>query len=281
MADTARLGNKLIERMSRVKGETLVAIIAGIPVSFYIIAFSFETGFFWDVGFGFLPAFSVGEHLVHAGTYAIAVIIIVPILITMILPQAMIEHYYKLPEPHVYTEAFSHRKSSRLKRLFILVCTMPIPLLSLKIIYGLVIELLHRFELQTAFFASFCTWFGLYVFERVYSPQTRWAQIPLVLVIVLAVPAFGSLQYHRLEQEKDGSRVTIRVGHKSITGNMLFGGSSRILIAVHGSVCLLDNEGKSIISIASLQSGVQARIVSDCELVPDNDWQGDRKEFRL
>ncbi|MDQ0836962.1 hypothetical protein [Sphingomonas faeni] len=61
--------------------DRLPVFLAAITVTYYVITFAIEVGFFWTVGSPYFASFSVTDHVMHAASYALTTVGVLALIV--------------------------------------------------------------------------------------------------------------------------------------------------------------------------------------------------------
>ena len=239
------------KRLPENRVEAIVAFTAAATIVYSLVAFCFEAGFFWEIGIDYLPVFSIGEHLAHAGASFLVFLLFVLSLLCLFFIQAVVQHHVEARIDPAAGEAASGKPKPPLtltRKIVVGLCVTPLLLVLAANLFGTLLPDLHRkFTPMTMFGVLAVVATAAHLVENLLGGRTKWWLGPAVLCGIFALPALGQLQYQSLIGNPGRSSFALSTAGRTVTGTMIFAGTSRFMMMRAGQLCLIDYELKSVL----------------------------------
>jgi len=208
------------------KFEGLLPRIAVATFLYYCLTFAFEIGYFWKIGIGYMSAFSITEHSVHASSFVIGGAgVAVIIYFAMMYPALGLSDKDTAPP---------FRPPSKNEEIYWTRRVAFFALLSMFIITYAWDEVPEWFRLgftPSSFFGlvfsvAMLAYFAMLTFRL----SAIFCVYPAVMAAVISPVALGQLSYDNFTREKSATFSTVTVNGKPTKAKVLFLGTDRMLI---------------------------------------------------
>lgn len=255
-------------RPERNRIETVVTVAAASTIFYYVVAFCFEVGFFWEIGLGYLSASGIGEHLAHAGASFLVSVLFILSMLFLLGMQAVIRHYVEVllgVVPQEPAPSAPKAPLTPLRKLVVALLVAPAFVMLAAYLFGTLIPMLAEEFTAGAMLgvlAVICA--AAYLLESLLGSRTRWWLGPAVLCGMFAPTAFGELEYNRLLAEPASSSFKLKGTDRIAQGTMIFAGTSKFIMMKDGRCCLVDYDLKTVLMLGSKGADASRLSLRDC-----------------
>ncbi len=201
--------------------------IAIVTFAYYCLSFAFEIGYFWKVGVGYMPAFSISEHTVHAASSTLAVLGIVTISYFVIMYPAVWLDTNSSPPP-MKPPPPKHAIHWMNRLSFIMI----VALFSTTYAWDEVPRLIQEGLYPTSLFGlvasiAMLAYFAMISFR---VPNIFWIY-PAIIAAVISPVALGQMVYDSFVDGDRAVDTTVTIAGKPVGARVIFMGTDRMLVA--------------------------------------------------
>lgn len=208
------------------KIEGLLPRIAVATFAYYCLTFTFEIGYFWKIGIGYVSAFSITEHSVHASSFVIGGAgVAIIIYFAMMYPAVGLTGEDSTPPFRPPSKTEEIHWTSRVA--FFLLITMFITTYA----WDELPELFRLGFTPASFFGlvfsvAMLAYFAMRTFR---VPAVFWVY-PAVIAAIISPVALEQLSYDSFTRTKSATFSNVAIGGKQKKAKVLFFGTERMLI---------------------------------------------------
>lgn len=217
------------------KIEGLLPRIAVATFVYYCLTFAFEIGYFWKIGIGYMSAFSITEHSVHASSFVIGGAgVAIIIYFAIMYPAVGFTGEDRTPpfRPPSKTEKIHWTR----RLAFFLLFTMFVSTFG----WDEFPELVRSGFTPSSFFGlvfsvSMLAYFAMLTFRL----PAIFCVYPAIIAAIISPVALGQLSYDSFTRAKSATFSAVTVDGKQKKAKVLFFGTDRMLIQTSAAPALV------------------------------------------